>query len=325
MKRFESFLATRMEQYLEYRKANGYQAKTPLSHLKNFDRYLQDKKTDEEMLQPSFFLEMRTNLAVEARSVNRIIASVRVFFKYLVRQGHYQRNPLQDIPYLRENAIIPFVFSPEEVEQLLIVLWKKIRTKEQYFMKDFSDYLVILLLARCGLRISEPLRMLVRHYNPIEKTIYIEKTKFKKDRLIPVPQPVAIEIRNYISVRNALLPPDNRNPFLFISDYKRGVSGERIRRIFRHTVKEIGLARSRQIFGSTNFNAPTPHSLRHSFAVNTLKGIKKRGDSPQNALPVLAIYMGHTMYRHTVKYLKVLDAAQHRNLTNFAAAHAEQT
>ena len=325
MKQFESFLAPQMEQYLKYRQASGYDRSAPLSHLRSFDRYLLDKNPDKEILQPSFFLEMRAKLVAEARSVNRTIASIRVFFQYLVRQGHYQKNPLQDIPYLKENAIIPFVFSPQEIDQLLAVVWKRIRAERQYFIKDFSDYLILVLLARCGLRISEPLRMHVQHYNSIEKSIYIEKTKFKKDRLIPVPHSVVTEIVNYLSVRNTLLPADCQNPFLFVSNERTGVYDQRVRNTFHRTVKAIGLARPRQVLGSTNFSAPTPHSLRHSFAVNTLKNIKDQGRDPQNALPILAIYMGHAKYRHTVKYLKVLDADQHRNLSSFAASQSVQT
>ena len=61
------------------------------------------------------------------------------------------------------------------------------------------------------------------------------------------------------------------------------------------------------MIGNTVFSSPTPHSLRHSFAVNTLKCVKERGRSAQNALPVLAAYMGHSEYKHTIKYLKFLD------------------
>jgi len=57
--------------------------------------------------------------------------------------------------------------------------------------------------------------------------------------------------------------------------------------------------------------------FRHSFAVNTLKKVKERGMSPQNALPVLAVYMGHSEYKHTTKYLKLAGADHHRQFTNF--------
>lgn len=325
MNHFESFLASQIERYLEYRINHGYAKKTTQEHLSYFDRYLLEKKAVFESLQPPFFLEMRSDLTIEARSINRIIASVRVFFNYLVRQGYCQANPLQDIPYLQENTIIPFVFSQKEIELLLTTLWTMIRrTQKRFFLKDFTDYLAIVLLARCGLRISEPLKMRIQHYNPIEKTLYVEKTKFKKDRLIPVPFSVAIEIENYLSVRNTLLPAGNENPFLLVSRGLKSVYDQRVRYTFHRVVNEIGLARPRHILGGTNFSAPTPHSLRHSFAVNTLKRIKEQGGSPQNALPVLADYMGHSMYRHTVKYLKVLDADHHRNLLNFAVSHSEQ-
>ena len=64
--------------------------------------------------------------------------------------------------------------------------------------------MAMVLLARCGLRISEPLRLKLNDYRFDEKTIYIEKTKFKKDRLIPLPQSVAIELENYLAARRCL-------------------------------------------------------------------------------------------------------------------------
>jgi hypothetical protein len=49
----------------------------------------------------------------------------------------------------------------------------------------------------------------------------------------------------------------------------------------------MGITQPRKKLGNIIFNPPTPHCLRHSFAVNTLKAIKERGASPQYALPVL--------------------------------------
>ncbi len=58
--------------------------------------------------------------------------------------------------------------------------------------------------------------------------------------------------------------------------------------------------------------------LRHSFAVNTLKAVRMRGGSAQNALPVLAAYMGHSDYKYTIKYLKVVDAGHRDALVDFS-------
>jgi site-specific recombinase XerD len=324
MKRFESFLAHKLEEFIAYREQLGYAKPTSLSHLRTFDRYLKKKKPVEEILPPAFFLELQADLKIESRSVNRVLSTVRIFFRFLVRQGYYLENPLQDIPYLPENSIIPFVFSPAEIDQLLAAICKKMRKSRWYYLKDLSGYLAILLLARCGLRISEPLRLQLHHYRPQEKTIYIQKTKFKKDRLIPVPKSVATVIENYLSVRCSLLSA-GQNPYLLARNDRKGLNDNRIRAVFHQAVKSVGLDQPRRIIGRTNFNSPIPHSLRHSFAVNTLQRVKESGSCPQNALPVLAIYMGHSEYKHTVKYLKVLDAKQRQGLANFAGLHQEQT
>ncbi|EKD38293.1 MAG: Integrase family protein, partial [uncultured bacterium] len=80
----------------------------------------------------------------------------------------------------------------------------------------------------------------------------------------------------------------------------------------------------RRIIAGLTFGAPTPHCLRHSFAVNTLGRIKERGESPQRALPVLSSYLGHRKYRYTAVYLKVIDAEQRQGLVDFAIAHQEE-
>ena len=146
--------------------------------------------------------------------INHLMASVRVFFNYLVRTGAYNHNPLKDIPYLPENDIMPYIFSPQQVNHLLSAVSNQIRKgSRRIYLKDLSGYMAMVLLARCGLRISEPLRLKLNHYRFDEKTIYIEKTKFKKDRLIPLPQSVAIELENYLAVRRCLLAGLTTNTF----------------------------------------------------------------------------------------------------------------
>jgi integrase len=323
MNKFKSFLTPQLQQYLIYRHNLGYSMKPSLSHLKTFDRYLKQKQAQQVLLQPSFFMGMQADLKIETRSVNRILSSVRVFFNYLVRTGVYSQNPLKDIPYLPENDIMPYIFSPQQVNHLLSAVSNQIRkVSKRKYLKDLSGYMAIVLLARCGLRICEPLRLKLNDYRFDEKTIYIEKTKFKKDRLIPLPQSVAIELENYLAVRQCLLA-DVDNKYLLANSTGKGLNDHRVRTVFHRAVSDIGLEQPRQIIGNVNISSPTPHSLRHSFAINTLSSVKKRGRSAQNALPVLAAYMGHSEYKHTIKYLKFIDAQQRLGLVNFIDTHPD--
>jgi len=323
MNRFDSFLAQESEAYVAYRKSLGYTMRPMLSHLKTFDQYVKKMCPKAKLLEPSFFLEFRASLTIEPSSINGILSAVHGFFQYLVRKGEYEANPLRDIPRLAENDVIPFVFSPGEVDQLLSAVCRRIRKTPACYLTDLSRYMAVLLIARCGLRIMEPLRLQKRHYRGKERTIYIEKTKFFKDRLIPMPESVAQEIKNYQKVRQNLLTVD-LNPHFFSGVKKRILGHTSVRNLFHQAVTDIGLNYPRRKIGNTNFSQPTPHSLRHSFAVNTLLAVKKRGRSPQNALPILSVYMGHESYEHTVRYLKVMDALQRYRLMRFAMTRKDE-
>jgi len=317
MKPFESFLAPQLNEYVSYRENLGYSVKPLRDHLRLFDRYLSWTRADWDCLQPSFFLEMRAKLKMEPGTVNKVLSTTRFFFQFLIRRGHIVGNPLQDIPLLKEHTPIPFVFSPEQIDQLLETICKGLRKGKTTFLSDLAKYMSVLLMAGCGLRISEPLRLLRHHYRSDDGTIYIEKTKFRKDRLIPVPKAVMTEIENYLSVHRTLLPND-QNPYLLAGVGHKPFTDQQIRFFFRKFIKTIGLDQTRNIVGNTIFNPPTPHSLRHSFAINTLVAIKKRRESPQHALPVLAAYLGHSHYKHTAIYLKVADAVSRKNLVDFS-------
>ena len=317
MKPFESFLAPLLKDYLAYRKGLGYARRPCYDHLRLFDRYVRKSGADLSSLDPSFFLHMRSNLAMEATSVNHVLSVSRGFFRFLVRQGIFEKNPLLDIPPLKEEITVPFIFSPEQTDQLLKAVCKKMKRTHASLLIELAMYMAILLMARCGMRISEPLHLLKHHYRTEEGTIYIEKTKFRKDRLIPLPKTVIQEMENYLSLR-ASFYADDHNPYLLTGKDQNPIPDQQVRFLFHDAVREIGITQPRKKLGNIIFNPPVPHCLRHSFAVNTLKAIKERGDSPQHALPVLAAYLGHATYFNTSVYLKVADASSRKNLYDFS-------
>jgi integrase/recombinase XerD len=316
MSRFESFLSQQFEDYMAYRRQLGYDTDNLRWALKTVDRYLVSQNAEPSDLTPAFFLSLRASLRTQNKSINRVLSTTRMFFKYLLRKDHCQDNPLKDIPLLPEEHFIAFIFSPAQIDELLEAVCRRLRKSPKDFVKDLGIYLAILLMARCGMRIYEPLRLKLHHFRADDNTLYIEKTKFKKDRLIPIPKALAAEITNYLAVRRILWATD-ANAYLLAASKQKSFYDELIRRRFHQAVSDIGLKRRRQTIGTTNIGAPTPHSLRHSFAVNTLKRIKDQGKSAQHALPVLAAYLGHSEYKHTAKYLKLLDAGHRHRLVNF--------
>jgi len=316
-------LNEQMEEFIQYRLQLGYSVKMMVYYLKIFDRYVVEKNTTWVSFNPLFFLEFRASLNYENRSKNMIFRMVKMFFNFLIRKDLIQDNPLLEIAQLPKNQIVPFIFSPEETDLLINGVIKLMRRTEQFYLGDFSAYIAFLLMARCGLRISETLNLLKANYMPEERTIYIEKTKFKKDRLIPIPKAVAGEIDNLINVRRLFFDKEE-NPLLLVKGNQTKLSKYYMDLRFKKVIRHINLYQPRKVIGTTNFCSPSHHSLRHSFAVNTLKRIKLQGKSPQNALPVLAVYMGHSEYRYTTKYLKVLDAEHRCQMFDFSMSMHEE-
>jgi len=306
-------LANDIEAFIAFRKKLGYRLKP--NNMRNFfsaiDHYLDKKGADWNDLTPAFLLEFRSQLSLEPQSVNLIMGALRVFFDYLLRVDRIAQNPLKDIADLTRNAFIPYIFSDEQIDQLLNVIQITIRShNESCFLTDLAVYTIISLIAQCGLRSSEPLKLRDDHYKNNESTIYIEKSKFNKDRLIPVPQDAASLIDNFMSTRNSILRKEKCD-YLFTSTHGK-ITYYYIYKKFNAALHDLEIDCSRKKFPGITFGNPTPQSLRHSFAVNMLKNSAAKGKDPENVLPVLAAYMGHTDYKYTSLYLKVIDA-EHRN------------
>ena len=322
MKKFESFLGEYFEEFIRYRDGLGYVNKNLRYCLAKFDTYIKDSVHDWSQLHPELFLAFQKHLQVTPTSVNNITCVLRNFFQFLLRKGCLHSNPLQGLPAKKENGFIPFIFSPDQIEQLLKSIQDNIRKTESHFLNDLAIYTAIFIQAKCGLRISEPLKLRCKNYEYNHGTIYIEKTKFHKDRLLPLPKAAQKTVYDYWVTRNALISGSN-NPYFLVGN-KNGLNHQKIYPVFYRAVKDIGIDQLRRTVGRTVFGSPTPHSLRHSFAVNTLKAIKDKGKNPQNALPVLSAYMGHTKYRYTAVYLKVLDAEKRQGFVDFAISHQEE-
>jgi integrase/recombinase XerD len=323
MKPFESFIAPELEEYIRHRVSLGYNGRNQRSLLRPFDRYLKDNEYCWESITPKLFLELRRKLKGESSTINGILSGVRNFFQFLVHMGHYSHNPLRDIPPLPVGQYFPYIFSSRKIEELLKSIKARFPNDRGKGLEHASIFLSILLMAKCGLRISEPLGIIGTHYCQNEGTIYIEKTKFQNDRLIPAPKSVLLEIEKYLRMRNSMNIKE-KNKYLLVGQKQKSLQANHIYTVFHNAVKDIGINETKRRIGNITFGSPTPHSLRHSFAVNTLNRIKERGKSIWDALPVLAVYLGHRKICSTTRYLTVLNSQHRQNLLDFVILHQDE-
>ena len=287
---YHSFLALQIGSYVELKRSLGLQFRTQEGILKSFDRFLSDKGCD-CMLTERLVLEFASGTSkTSKRQKAKRYHVVRHFFSYLAA--------FRDVPSLSPKAMRyvqrrspPYVFSESSLERLL-------QEVHRSYSGDYCKVTyrtIIGLGVSAGLRISEIIRMNKLDANLANGILTIRRTKFNKDRIVPIHPSTVSALRDYAGIRDERFPTTSCQAF-FINSYGRRCNINTIGRQISVLTRKAGL---RPATG----RPPTFHSLRHTFAVWRLASWYRQGCDLQAKLPMLATYMGHANYRLTAYYL----------------------
>jgi integrase len=141
--------------------------------------------------------------------------------------------------------------------------------------------------------VSEAIRL---HYDDITPDgLMIQCTKFRKSRLVPLHETAQAGLERYLKQRRPYAPFDDH---VFISLQKKPLHIRDVDTAFRTTVDKIGLQRG------SGLPRPTPHSLRHTFAVRALEACPDDRDKITKHMLALSTYLGHSKVSHTYWYLE---------------------
>lgn len=308
----DSFLHEQIEGYLHFRRGLGYRAIQDHFQLRIFEREVVQHGLKNLSEIDSTFIMRLSHEHLKSKmpqTVNRHLGVLSNLFQYLQRLNACETNPLSDRAGFPSLYFSPYVFSDNEIKRILEGF--AVDTANcpgwGHFMPRLSRYCAFTLIARCGLRISESCQLRMKDFSPSEGTIFIEKTKFRKDRKIPIPKSVVQEMVNYVEVRKHHHLSKESQAF-FITAKGRPYSRKTLGHFFRLKVQELGIYRSSFVRGNTIFGSPSPHSLRHSFAVRTIRRWQALGLPIDQISDTLATYMGHVNFCYTLEYLKALSS-----------------
>ena len=228
-------------------------------------------------------------------STARALSAVRVFFRYLERDGVAVSSALSLVRAPKTPRGVP---RPLSEGQAKAVIAHDERSGEPPDWVARRDTAVLLLLYGCGLRIGEALG-LDRADAPAADGALRSLTitgKGNKQRLVPVLPVVAEAVADYLAACPHDLGPGDP---LFV-----GVRGKRLQpRLIQQTM--AGLRGALGLPASA-----TPHALRHSFATHLLAG---GGD-----LRTIQELLGHASLSTTQRYTEIDEAGL---LAAYRAAH----
>ena len=187
---------------------------------------------------------------IDAVSVNRKIASLRSFYKFLLRHDHIQKDPMSRIRILKTKKKLPSFVKEGEMESLLD---DKISDGSFVIIRD---RLIIELFYSTGIRLSELIGLKEVQVD-ISQRILRVLGKRNKERIVPFPAGIVPLMKEYVDARKRLVEPASHSRFFVTANGKPCYP----MMIYRSIRKELS---------KTSSEKRSPHVLRHTYATHLL-------------------------------------------------------
>ena len=295
-------LSRAVQSYLAVRRATGYALKGVGLHLRSFAAF------SDACGQRYVNTQTAIEWARQAPSVSqraRRLATVARLARYL--QAEDARHEIPPPVFGREHRPRrpPFILSDEQISQLI-----QLAAQSGYRTLRRQTYSTLFALLSCtGLRISEAIRL--RYQDITSDGLVIRATKFRKSRLVPLHETARAGLERYLQKRRPYALFDDH---VFISLRRKPLREADVDTAFRTVVAKMGLPTGRRQ------RHPTPHSLRHAFAVRALQTCPDGREHITKHMLMLSTYLGHSNAGMTYWYLEAVPELM-RDIAERSEAH----
>lgn len=222
--------------------------------LSQFERFL--KKSFEDTPQTASYSMVRswivqlTEKQMDPISINRKIASLRSYYKFLMRRELISKDPMRQIKVLKTKKKLPHFVKETE---MVTVLDQKVFDDTH---EGWRERLILELLYGTGIRLSELINLKDSQINLQERTIKV-LGKRNKERVIPFSDSLVSIINSYRKTRNKEVAARDHG-CLVVSN----TGGKCYAMLIYRIVKKR--------LGESTSEKRSPHVLRHTYATHLL-------------------------------------------------------
>jgi integrase/recombinase XerD len=265
-----------VQSYLSLRRAAGFQLKVAARHLRGFAAYSDARGQRHINARTAIEWARHGGTVVErARRLGHIIR----FARYLHAEDARHEIPPAVLGSERYARRPPYILSDEQIRQLI-----ELAAQSGYRTLRRQTYSTMFALLSCtGLRVSEAIRL--RYDDITPDGLLIRQTKFQKSRLVPLHETARAGLERYLQKRRSY---EHFDDHVFISLRRKPLRIEDVETAFRTVAAKMGLPTGR------GRRRPTPHSLRHAFAVRALQTCPDGRDRITKHMLMLSTYLGHS-------------------------------
>ncbi len=230
------------------------------------------------------YLRKRSEDKISNRSLARFLSALSSFQKYLTGQRGYKEY-LFEIPNMKFKSTIPGFLTQKDTEKIFESA-NIINSKEKYL--HHRDFVILALLYSTGIRRTELAELKINNIDLVAGLITVIG-KGNKERVVPVGDNTASDIKPYLSARTRFLKKKKQSvPEVFLNKSGQKLSVRSINRLVNSFAQKHGMSF-------------TPHTLRHTFATHLL----------ENGADLMLIkeILGHASLSTTQKYTHVTAEA----------------
>jgi integrase/recombinase XerD len=188
-----------------------------------------------------------------ANSVNRALAALRGFYRYLLRINKVDSTPTAHIGLARVWMHLPDVLSREEMNLLLV----QPGSATPVALRDAA---MLELMYATGLRVSELTGLTVNSIN-WQVGYLVAMGKGDKERIVPVGKTAYDRVKQYLDGARPQLLKGRQSDCLFLNRSGKGLTRQGFWKIVKKYAARVNLAKKVH-----------PHTFRHSFASHLLEG-----------------------------------------------------
>jgi integrase/recombinase XerC len=217
------------------------------------DMSLDDRQLKTEPLTIREFLAYLYGQNYTKSTTARKLATLRSFYKFLIRRGAVSVNPLSTIRTPKQEKRLPKTLDLEQVQKLL-------DAPGDADLLSSRDKAMLEILYSSGIRVSELVELEMQDLDLQEGVLRV-KGKGRKDRLTPIGSQAIKAIQRYFDLRqqDGRCQQSSHQTRVFLNKHGEPLSTRSVRRKLDKYLVQAGLD-----------PGISPHTLRHSFATHLL-------------------------------------------------------
>lgn len=199
-------------------------------------------------------------------SINRTVQSLRNFFQFLISKNFIKNNPSEKIKFLRRiKRTQPQALTKRDIHKLLSV------TSHSSHGTQKRNYAIVQILLQTGIRVGELVNLEVRDLILYDRSgeLRVVNATGGKERTVPLNSYARKALRNYLEDKDL-----EERKIVFISKQNKKMTVRAVQKVIDN------------LSGKAGIKNMSPHTLRHTFAVNYLR-------SNPECLVELSAILGH--------------------------------